>query len=97
MKVYARYQPAFLRGAFIGGGATANSALLGSGVFGIREQGGYAVANAQVGYAITPAVTVSLAINNLFDRSYWARVGGLNTYNIYGDPRSMLLTVRGSY
>jgi outer membrane receptor for ferric coprogen and ferric-rhodotorulic acid len=96
-KVYARYQPAFLRGAFIGAGATASSALLGAGVPGVREQGGYAVANAQVGFAITPAVTIALAVNNLFDRTYWARVGGLNTYNIYGEPRSMLLTVRGSY
>lgn len=94
VKLYARWQPAWMRGVFVGGGVTANSALLGSGVPGVREQGGYAVANAQAGYTFTRGITVSLAVNNLFDRSYWARVGGLNTYNIYGDPRSVLLSMR---
>jgi len=97
LKLYARWQPAFMRGLFVGGGVTANSALLGSGTPGVREQGGYPVANAQLGYALDRRLAVTLAVNNLFDRNYWARVGGLNTYNIYGDPRSVLLSVRGSY
>lgn len=97
LKLYARWQPAWMRGLFVGGGVTASSALLGSGVPGLREQGGYAVANAQLGYALDRRLAVTLAVNNVFDRTYWARVGGLNTYNIYGDPRSVLLSVRGSY
>lgn len=96
-KLYARWQPAWLRGVFLGGGVTANSRLLGSGTPGIREQGGWAVANAQLGYAPNPRLAFTLAINNVFDRTYWARVGGLNTYNTYGEPRSILLSVRGSY
>lgn len=97
LKLYARWQPAWLRGLFVGGGVTASSALLGSGTPGVREQGGHAVANAQLGYALDRRLAVTLAVNNVFDRTYWARVGGLNTYNIYGDPRSVLLSVRGSY
>lgn len=97
LKLYARWQPAWMRGMFVGGGVTASSALLGAGVPGLREQGGYAVANAQLGYALDRRLAVTLAVNNVFDRTYWARVGGLNTYNIYGDPRSVLLSVRGSY
>ena len=97
VKLYARWQPAWMRGAFVAGGVTANSSLLGSGVPGVREQGGYAVANAQAGYAFAKGITLSLAVNNLFDRNYWARVGGLNTYNIYGDPRSVLLSVRWTH
>ena len=96
VKLYARWQPAWMRGVFLGGGVTANSALLGSGVAGVREQGGYAVANAQAGYTFANGITMSLAVSNLFDRNYWARVGGLNTYNIYGDPRSVLLSARWS-
>jgi len=96
VKLYARWQPAWMRGVFLGGGVIANSRLLGSGVAGLREQGGYAVANAQAGYTFANGVTMSLAVNNLFDRTYWARVGGLNTYNIYGDPRSVLLSARWS-
>lgn len=97
LKLYARWQPAWLRGLFVGGGVTASSALLGSGTPGVREQGGHAVSNAQIGYALDRRLAVTLAVNNVFDRTYWARVGGLNTYNIYGDPRSVLLSVRGSY
>lgn len=97
LKLYARWQPAWLRGLFVGGGVTASSALLGSGTSGVREQGGHAVSNAQIGYALDRRLAVTLAVNNVFDRTYWARVGGLNTYNIYGDPRSVLLSVRGSY
>ncbi|QBQ34758.1 TonB-dependent siderophore receptor [Pseudoduganella plicata] len=97
VKLYARWQPGWMRGLFVGGGVTANSALLGSGVPGLREQGGYAVANVQAGYTFARGVTMSVAVNNLFDRTYWARVGGLNTYNTYADPRSVLLSVRGSY
>ena len=97
LKLYARWQPAWMRGLFVGGGVTASSALLGAGVPGLREQGGYAVANAQLGYALDRRLAVTLAVSNVFDRTYWARVGGLNTYNIYGDPRSVLLSVRGSY
>jgi outer membrane receptor for ferric coprogen and ferric-rhodotorulic acid len=97
LKLYARWQPAWMRGLFVGGGVTASSALLGAGTPGLREQGGYAVANAQLGYALDRRLAVTLAVNNVFDRTYWARVGGLNTYNIHGDPRSVLLSVRGSY
>ncbi|WP_288379277.1 TonB-dependent siderophore receptor [uncultured Massilia sp.] len=96
VKLYARWQPAWMRGVFLGGGVTANSRLLGSGVAGVREQGGYAVANAQAGYTFANGVTLSLAVSNLFDRTYWARVGGLNTYNIYGDPRNVLMSARWS-
>lgn len=97
VKLYARWQPAWMRGVFVGGGVTANSALLGSGTRGIREQGGYAIANAQLGYALDRRLALTLSVNNLFDRHYWARVGGLNVYNVVGDPRSVLLSVRGSY
>lgn len=37
---------------------------------------------------------VTLAVDNLTDRHYYARVGGLNAYNIYGQPRNVRLNVR---
>lgn len=62
-----------------------------------REQAGYAVFNAQIGYRIDKTYSVSLAVNNLFDRTYFTRVQGTNTYMNYGEPRNFLLTLRASY
>lgn len=78
----------------VGGGVLVSSAVLGSGAEGVREGGGYAVMNAQVAYAVDADTRVTLAVNNLADRRYYARVGGLNSYNIYGEPRSVSLNVR---
>jgi len=93
LKLYGNYR--FGDGRwFAGGGVQLSSATIGTGVKGVREQGGYAVASAQLGYRLDSKTTVALAVNNLFDRRYYARVGGLNTYNTYGDPRSVSLSVR---
>lgn len=97
LKLYARWQPAWMQQAFIGGGVVANSAMLGGGVTGLREGSGYAIANAQLGYALGSNASITLSVNNLFDRNYYSRVGGLNSYNTVGDPRNVLLSVRGSY
>lgn len=62
-----------------------------------REQNGYTVVKAQIGYAIGKNYALSLDINNLFDTKYYTRLGGTNTYNTYGDPRNVVLTLRASY
>lgn len=93
LKGYANYR---LGGGqwSIGGGVQIVSAVAGTGVAGTREEGGYGVASVQVGWQMNPQTAVSLALNNAFDRSYYARVGGLNSYNTYGEPRSVLLSLR---
>jgi len=93
LKAYANYKLGGGRWS-IGGGAQISSAVASSGVPGTREQGGYGVASVQVGYQVATQTTLWLALNNAFDRSYYARVGGLNSYNTYGDPRNLLLTLR---
>lgn len=97
LKLYARWQPAWMGRAFAGGGVIASSAMLGSGVAGLREGSGYAIANAHLGYALDRRLSLNLSVNNLFDRTYYSRVGALNSYNTVGEPRSVLLSVRGSY
>lgn len=62
-----------------------------------REQGGYAVVNTMIGYRIDKTYSLNLAINNLFDRTYFTRVQGTNTYMSYGEPRNWLLTLRASF
>ena len=41
-------------------------------------------------------LTATLAVNNLFDKTYYTRLGGTNTYNTPGDPRNVLLSLRWS-
>lgn len=69
----------------------------GTGSAAVRRQGGYAVVNALVAYRLNKTFSVQLNANNLFDRTYYTRLGGLNTYNSYGEPRSFALTLRAQY
>ena len=48
-------------------------------------------------YRINSHWDVQLNANNLFDRTYYTRLGGLNTYNTYGDPRNFQLTLRAQF
>ena len=60
----------------------------------LRQGSSHAVFNAKLGYAVNKQTRVTLAVDNLTDRHYYARVGGLNAYNIYGQPRNVRLNVR---
>ena len=56
-------------------------------------QGGYAVADAQVGYRFNRNLSLTLDVHNLFDRVYYARLPS-RFYSVYGDPRNVLVTAR---
>lgn len=85
----------WLKGLTLGLGATAASEnKAGNGSSAIRRQGGYAVVNALLSYAIDDRTSVSLNLNNVFDRTYYTRLGGTNTYNSYGEPRNVAVTLR---
>lgn len=64
------------------------------------SQGGYAVVNARIGYRINKNMSLALNVNNLFDRTYYARLGSAGAFgpanfgNVYGEPRSAMLTLR---
>jgi outer membrane receptor for ferric coprogen and ferric-rhodotorulic acid len=60
-------------------------------------EGGHTVVNARLAYQIDKAHSLSLAIDNLFDRKYYETVGTPNIYNFYGEPRSFKLTLRAAY
>lgn len=61
------------------------------------EQGGFAVATAQVGYRFNENLSSTLTANNLFDRKYYDRVDASWGTNFYGDPRNLTLTLRAQY
>ena len=75
----------------------ASGSAAGSGQAAMRRQGGYAVANAMASYRFNRQMTLQLNANNLFDRTYYTRLGGLNSYNTYGEPRNFMLTLRAQY
>ena len=58
---------------------------------------GVAVFNALVGYQINHKLQLTLNINNLFDRKYFEGMGYRANRWFYGEPRSFMLTLRGTY
>lgn len=88
-----------LEGLTLGVGVNiASSSSAGSSdAWAMRRQGGYAITNAMASYRLNRHVTVQFNANNLFDRTYYTRLGGTNTYNTYGEPRNFMLTLRAQY
>ncbi|WP_231923316.1 TonB-dependent siderophore receptor [Sphingobium cloacae] len=48
-------------------------------------------------YQLTSAFNLALNVNNIFDKKYFARVGGTSWNNVYGSPRNVMVTLRGSF
>ncbi len=98
IKAYARYSfgdPETAKWT-VGGGVTYSSGMKGEGGK-LRRQDGYAVLDAQVDYRFNANVTASLQVTNIFDEKYYARVGTLAAYNVYGEPRAATFTLRSKF
>ncbi|WP_428034853.1 TonB-dependent siderophore receptor [Amphritea sp.] len=76
---------------------TVSGSSAGTGSWAIRSQDGYSIVNAMARYPLNRHVTLSLNLNNLTDQTYYTRLGGWNTYNTYGEPRSLSLKLQASY
>lgn len=101
-KLWTRYQfnQGVLAGASIGvgvQGASRSASGAASDTIAAREQNSYATVKLQLGYQVNKQLGVTLDINNLFDTKYYTRLGGTNTYNTYGDPLNVALTLRARY
>lgn len=98
-KLWAKYDfqdPAFDRWS-VGVGVLAQSETADSIKDAKRIQPAYAVVNTLIGYELDKNLLATFAANNVFDESYYVRLGGLNTYNTYGEPRNYMLTLRKSF
>ena len=60
-------------------------------------QAGYAVWNLMTEYRIDPHWSVTLNVNNAFDKWYYRTVGSATSGNYYGEPRAWKLTLRGKF
>lgn len=111
LKVFTNYEvpEGALKGFSLGGGLTWFSSTSGgtpavrnaAGVVTTRSsivrQPGYAVAEIRAGYEIDEAVSFSINVKNLFDKSYYARISSTGRGNYYGTPRTVLATLRFTY
>ncbi|WP_218005333.1 TonB-dependent siderophore receptor [Hydrogenophaga palleronii] len=61
------------------------------------SQAGYAVWNASVQYRINRTWSAALNVNNLFDKTYYKQIGNSASGNWYGDPRNVVLSLRGRF
>lgn len=50
-----------------------------------------------MGYTFSKNLSATFTVNNLFDKAYFTRVQGTNTYMSYGEPRNFTLAVRASF
>lgn len=88
-KLWGTYQ-------FEGSGWTAGTGVImqsSTFVSDLVRQGGYAVASASVGYRVSPKTSITLNVNNLFDRHYLQALNA-SSFNYFGAPRNASLTLR---
>ena len=78
-------------------GANLHLSVEGMGLVPTLTQAGYAVWGASVQYRINRNWSAALNVHNLFDKTYYKTVGTSGSGNWYGEPRSVLLTLRGAF
>ncbi|WCM90699.1 TonB-dependent siderophore receptor [Acidovorax sp. NCPPB 3576] len=97
-RVWSTYQlPGELNAITLGGGVNAQSGSYRQ-IGAVRAtNGGRAVWNALVKYQINRHWTAALNVNNVFDKRYYSSVTALVNGSYYGDPRNVMLTLRGAF
>lgn len=111
VKLFTNYEApdGFLKGASIGGGVTwfsetwggnpavRNAAGAVTTLSTIVRQGSYAVVDLRAGYKVSEQISLSVNVNNVLDRNYYARISSTGRGNYYGSPRTVFATLRVSY
>lgn len=98
LRVWSQYElPWQDRRWSVGGGVQAQSDFSTQSGSVTMQQGGYALLNARVAYRIDEHWTASVNGNNLADRKYYQSLSNPNWNNRYGEPRSLNMTLRGTF
>lgn len=58
---------------------------------------GHVVFSGSLGYKVSDALSFDLQMENLLDKTYFERVGGIDAGNFYGSPRSFKLSMRTKF
>lgn len=111
VKLFTNYAPVDgpLAGASIGGAVTWFDGTYGGNPAILRPDGSvqtrstivrqddYAVVDLRAGYKLNERIGLSLNVNNLLDKSYYARISSTGRGNFYGSPRTVFATLRVTY
>lgn len=82
----------------VGGGVSAQSYYKASSTTGLDfGSQGYAIWDARASWQLDEHWKVSLNAENLFDRRYYTTAVAVDRSNVFGDPRSYMLTLRGEF
>nr|WP_240511572.1 TonB-dependent siderophore receptor [Novosphingobium panipatense] len=63
----------------------------------IVRQGGYAVVDLRAGYEFDEKISLSVNVNNVLDKNYYARISSTGRGNYFGSPRTVFATLRFAY
>ncbi len=58
------------------------------------EQAAYTITSLRLSYRPTQQWQLALNLNNLFDKTYYSSIRGIDFGNVYGEPRNAMLTAR---
>lgn len=98
LRVWSTYQLAgALHDVTVGGGVNAQSASFRQIGTVRADVAGRAVWNALVKYQVNRHWTAALNLNNVFDKRYYTSVTALVNGSYYGEPRNLMLTLRGAF
>ena len=83
------FQQGVLEGVHVAGGMNAVGAF--HNIYNdLRiEEDGYVTFDAQVGYTFKERFSATLTVTNIFDETYYERIGTTGTFNFYGQPRAI--------
>lgn len=98
LRAWTTYQlPGAWSAITIGGGVNAQSASYRKIGAVKLEAPGRAVWSSYVRYQLNKQWQASLNFNNMFDKHYYTSIGNLVNSSHYGDPRNVMLTLRGTF
>lgn len=97
LRIWSTYQAeGALRDFTFGGGVNSQSSSYRTVGLLTADVSGRAVWNAMLKYQINPRWSATLNVNNVFDKRYYSTLSSFVNANYYGDPRNVVLTLRGS-
>ncbi len=98
LKLFTSYRlPGAWSDLTVGGGVRAQSDIYSRSGNALATQSGYAVYSAMANYRLNDHYSVQLNANNLFDKAYYKKIGTTATSYYWGEPRSLEVTVRGTF